>query len=255
MTEKSIKREQWGSKLGFVLAAVGSAVGLGNLWGFAYRSSQGGGAAFVLLYILVVLVVCLPIFVAEFALGRNTSTSAFLAPIKAAGPRWAPLGWLFLIAPLAIASYYAVIMGWTADIFIQSLFVGLPLNPEESSSLFDSIHAGKRDLIGQIFSLGLGAYIISGGIKKGIEKLNKICIPILFIILISLAIWAAFLTNSSVGYRNFLLNFDINQLANPTTIRNAFSQAFFSLSLGIGIMITYASYLSKKSDLPKQQSK
>jgi len=252
LTEKSIKREQWGSKLGFVLAAVGSAVGLGNLWGFAYRSSQGGGAAFVLLYILVVLVVCLPIFVAEFALGRNTSTSAFLAPIKAAGPRWAPLGWLFLIAPLAIASYYAVIMGWTADIFIQSLFVGLPLNPEESSSLFDSIHSGKRDLIGQIFSLGLGAYIISGGIKKGIEKLNKICIPILFIILISLAIWAAFLTNSGDGYRNFLLNFDINQLTNPTTIRNAFSQAFFSLSLGIGIMITYASYLNKKSDLPKQ---
>ena len=252
MTGKSIRREQWGSKLGFVLAAVGSAVGLGNLWGFAYRSSQGGGAAFVLLYVLVVLVVCLPIFVAEFALGRNTSTSAFLAPIKAAGPRWAPLGWLFLIAPLTIASYYAVIMGWTADIFIQSLFVGLPLNPEESSSLFDSIHSGKRDLIGQIFSLGLGAYIISGGIKKGIEKLNKICIPILFIILISLAIWAAFLTNSSVGYRNFLLNFDINQLTNPTTIRNAFSQAFFSLSLGIGIMITYASYLNKKSDLPKQ---
>jgi len=252
LTEKSIKREQWGSKLGFVLAAVGSAVGLGNLWGFAYRSSQGGGAAFVLLYVLVVMVVCLPIFVAEFALGRNTATSAFLAPIKAAGPRWAPLGWLFLIAPLSIASYYAVIMGWTADIFIQSLFVGLPLNPEESSSLFDSIHAGKRDLIGQIFSLGIGAYIISGGIKKGIEKLNKVCMPILFIILISLAIWAAFLSNSGEGYRNFLLNFDINQLKNPTTIRNAFSQAFFSLSLGIGIMITYASYLNKKSDLPKQ---
>ena len=170
LEQKSIQREQWNNKLGFILAAVGSAVGLGNLWGFAYRSSQGGGAAFVLLYILVVLVVCLPIFVAEFALGRNTSTSAFLAPIKAAGPRWAPLGWLFLIAPLAIASYYAVIMGWTADIFIQSLFVGLPLNPEESSSLFNSIHSGKRDLIGQIFSLILGAYIISGGIKKGIEK-------------------------------------------------------------------------------------
>jgi len=252
LTEKSTKREQWGTKLGFVLAAVGSAVGLGNLWGFAYRSSQGGGAAFVLLYILVVLVVCLPIFVAEFALGRNTSTSAFLAPIKAAGGKWSLLGWLFLIAPLAISSYYAVIMGWTADIFIQSLFVGLPLNAQDSSALFDSIHAGKRDMIGQLFSLGLGAYIISGGIKKGIEKINKICMPILFIILFSLAIWAAFLSNASDGYRNFLLNFDINQLANPTTIRNAFSQAFFSLSLGIGIMVTYASYLNKKTDIPKQ---
>ena len=252
MNQKSNKREQWSSKLGFVLAAVGSAVGLGNLWGFAYRSSEGGGAAFVILYIFVVLVVCIPIFVAELALGRNTSSSAFLAPIKAAGIKWAPLGWLFLIAPLTIASYYAVIMGWTADIFLKSIFNGLPSNPSSSGELFSQIHNGTRDFYGQIFSLGLGSLIVSGGIKKGIEKLNKICIPILFIILIALAIWAAFLGNAAEGYRNFLFNFDINQLANPTTIRNAFSQAFFSLSLGIGIMITYASYLNKKSNLTKQ---
>ncbi len=252
MEQKSIQREQWSTKLGFILAAVGSAVGLGNLWGFAYRSSQGGGAAFVILYIFVVLIVCLPIFVAEFALGRSSEKSAVLAPIKAAGKNWAPLGWLFLIAPLGIASYYAVIMGWTLDIFLQSLFSGLPDNVDEAASLFNSIHNGKRDFIGQIFSLALGAYIVSGGIKKGIEKLNKICMPILFFILILLAIWAAFLGNAEEGYRNFLLNFDFNQLTNPTTIRNAFSQAFFSLSLGIGIMITYASYLNKKSNLTKQ---
>ena len=252
MDQKSIKREQWSTKLGFVLAAVGSAVGLGNLWGFAYRSSQGGGGAFVLLYLLVVLVVCLPIFVAEFSLGRGTSSSAFIAPIKAAGKNWAPLGWLFLIAPLGIASYYAVIMGWTADIFVQSIFVGLPLNTEESSSLFSTIHSGNRDFIGQIFSITLAGYIVSGGISKGIEKLNRFCMPILFMILILLAIWAAFLGNSVEGYRNFLFNFDIKQLTNPTTIRNAFSQAFFSLSLGIGIMVTYASYLNKTSNLPKQ---
>ncbi len=252
MGKNSIQREQWGTKLGFILAAVGSAVGLGNLWGFAYRSSQGGGAAFVILYIFVVLVVCLPIFIAEFALGRSTGTSAVLAPIKAAGKKWSPLGWLFLIAPLAISSYYAVIMGWTADIFLQSLFKGLPQNIDQSSSLFNSIHNGNRDFIGQIFSLSLGAYIVSGGIKQGIEKLNKICIPILFIILALLVVWAGFLPNSGEGYKNFLLDFDIKQLTNPTTIRNAFSQAFFSLSLGIGIMITYASYLNKKSNLTNQ---
>ena len=264
MIQKKIKREQWSSRLGFVLAAVGSAVGLGNLWGFAYRSSEGGGAAFVVLYVLIVLIVCLPIFIAEFALGRSTGTSSFLAPIKAAGSNWAPLGWLFLISPLLIASYYAVIMGWTADIFIQSLFIGLPENADASSSLFTSLHAGElvfkdikplyleRDILGQVFSIVIGALIVSGGIKKGIEKLNKICMPILFIILISLVIWAAFLGNASEGYRNFILNFDIKQLTNPNTIRNAFSQAFFSLSLGIGIMITYSSYLNKKSNLPKQ---
>ena len=136
MEQKIIQREEWNSKLGFILAAVGSAVGLGNLWGFAYRSSQGGGAAFVLLYILVVLVVGIPIFVAEFSLGRSTTTSAVLAPTKAAGKKWAALGFLFLIAPLAIASYYAVIMGWTADIFFQSIFVGLPEDTNQAGELF-----------------------------------------------------------------------------------------------------------------------
>ena len=252
MRQELSSREQWSSKLGFVLAAVGSAVGLGNLWGFAYRSSEGGGAAFVILYLLVVLVVCLPIFVAEFSLGRNTSSSAFLAPIKAAGSNWAPLGWLFIIAPVAIASYYAVIMGWTLDIFVQSLFVGLPDDIDQASKIFSSINNGNRDFIGQIFSLLLGGFIVSGGINKGIEKINKICMPILFILLVFLVIWAAFLDKSGEGYSNYLFNFDIKQLTNITTIRYAFSQAFFSLSLGIGIMVTYASYLNKKSKLPSQ---
>ena len=252
MEQQSIQREEWNSKLGFVLAAVGSAVGLGNLWGFAYRSSQGGGAAFVILYIFVVLVVGIPIFVAEFSLGRSTNTSAVLAPIKAAGKKWSALGFLFLIAPLAIASYYAVIMGWTADIFFQSLIVGLPENTSQAGESFNLIHNGTRDFVGQSLSLVLAFYIVSGGIRKGIEKLNKICMPILFIILLGLVIWAAFLGNAGEGYRNFLFDFDLSQLANPTTIRNAFSQAFFSLSLGIGIMITYASYLNKKSNLTKQ---
>jgi len=252
LEQQSIQREEWNSKLGFILAAVGSAVGLGNLWGFAYRSSQGGGAAFVILYIFVVLVVGIPIFVAEFSLGRSTNTSAVLAPIKAAGKKWSALGFLFLIAPLAIASYYAVIMGWTADIFFQSLIVGLPENTSQAGESFNLIHNGTRDFVGQSLSLVLAFYIVSGGIKKGIEKLNKICMPILFIILLGLVIWAAFLGNAGEGYRNFLFDFDLSQLANPTTIRNAFSQAFFSLSLGIGIMITYASYLNKKSNLTKQ---
>ena len=252
MEQQSIQREEWNSKIGFILAAVGSAVGLGNLWGFAYRSSQGGGAAFVILYIFVVLVVGIPIFVAEFSLGRSTNTSAVLAPIKAAGKKWSALGFLFLIAPLAIASYYAVIMGWTADIFFQSLIVGLPENTSQAGESFNLIHNGTRDFVGQSLSLVLAFYIVSGGIRKGIEKLNKICMPILFIILLGLVIWAAFLGNAGEGYRNFLFDFDLSQLANPTTIRNAFSQAFFSLSLGIGIMITYASYLNKKSNLTKQ---
>ena len=251
MDSKISQREQWTSKLGFILAAAGSAVGLGNLWGFAYRASQGGGAAFVLLYILIVLIVCLPVFVAEMALGRNAMASTLLAPVKLAGKNWYPLGILFFIAPLGIASYYSVIMGWTADTLFHSLFFGLPKNLTEAETFFGSISSGSSVLLGHLLSLVLTAIIVSSGIKKGIEKVTRYFMPILFIIIVILAIWATSLSGAWEGYKTFLLKFDFNELRNPQTIRNAFTQAFFSLSLGIGIMVTYASYLNKKSNLPK----
>ena len=148
MDSKISPREQWTSKLGFILAAAGSAVGLGNLWGFAYRASQGGGAAFVLLYLLIVLIVCLPVFVAEMALGRNATASTLLAPVKLAGKNWYPLGILFFIAPLGIASYYSVIMGWTADTLFHSLFFGLPKNLSDAETFFGSISSGSSVLLG-----------------------------------------------------------------------------------------------------------
>ena len=251
MNSKINQREQWTSKLGFILAATGSAVGLGNLWGFAYRASQGGGAAFVLLYVLIVLIVCLPVFVAEMALGRNTVSSTLLAPVKLAGKNWYPLGILFFIAPLGIASYYSVIMGWTADTLFHSLFFGLPENLVEAENFFNSISSGSSVLLGHLLSLLLTALIVSSGIKKGIEKITKYFMPLLFIILVMLAIWATSLSGAWDGYKTFLFKFDFAELRNPQTIRNAFTQAFFSLSLGIGVMVTYASYLSKKSNLAK----
>ncbi len=251
MNKKNSQREQWTSKLGFILAAAGSAVGLGNLWGFAYRSSQGGGAAFVILYILIVLIVCLPVFVAEMALGRNAISSSLIAPVKLGGKNWYPLGILFFIAPLGIASYYSVIMGWTADTFFHSLFFGLPKDLSEAENFFGSISSGSSVLLGHLLSLVLTAVVVSSGIKKGIEKVTRFFMPILFFILLLLAIWATSLSGAWEGYKTFLLKFELSQLANPQTIRNAFTQAFFSLSLGIGVMVTYASYLSKKSNLPK----
>ena len=251
MKKVSNKREQWNSRLGFILAAAGSAVGLGNLWGFAYRSSQGGGAAFLILYILIVLVVCLPVFIAELALGRNSSSSALLAPLKLGGNRWEPLGFLFFIAPLGIASYYTVIMGWTADSLFHSLFFGLPQNLKEAENFFGSISSGSSVLLGHTLSLVLTAVIVSSGIKKGIEKITKFFMPILFFLIIALAIWSTSLSGAWDGYKTFLFKLDMSELRNPATIRNAFTQAFFSLSLGIGVMITYASYLKKRSNLPK----
>ena len=244
-------REQWRSSLGFVLAAAGSAVGLGNLWGFSYRASEGGGAAFLVLYVLVVLVVCLPVLVAEMVLGRSTFSSSLIAPVRAAGARWSPLGWLFLLAPLGIGSYYAVLMGWTLDTFFHSLFVGLPADISEAQDFFGSISEGSSVLLGQLISLVLTAVIVAAGVRGGIERLTKWCMPILFILLLILAIWASTLSGAWEGYKEFL-SWDKAEFFKPSTIRNAFAQAFFSLSLGIGIMITYASYLGRKNKLPKE---
>ncbi len=245
------EREQWASRLGFILAAAGSAVGLGNLWGFAYRASQGGGLAFLILYILIVSLVCLPVFVAELALGRNSSSSALIAPVKLGGRRWYPLGILFFIAAIGISSYYSVIMGWTADTLFHSLFFGLPSNLSEAENFFNSISSGSSVLLGHSLSLVLTACIVSSGVKNGIEKVTKFFMPVLFILIFILAIWAISLSGAWDGYKTFLFKLDLEQLRNPTTIRNAFTQAFFSLSLGIGVMVTYASYLKKRSNLPK----
>ena len=251
MNTKTAQREQWTSRLGFILAAAGSAVGLGNLWGFAYRSSQGGGGAFVFLYLLIVLIVCIPVFVAELALGRSAMESSLIAPVKLGGKLWYPLGILFFVAPLGILSYYSVIMGWAADTFFHSLFFGLPKDIDEANNFFSSVSTGSSVLLGHSLSLLLTAIVVSSGIKKGIEKVTKYFMPILFIILLVLAIWAATLSGAWEGYKTFLFKFNFEELKNPQTIRYAFSQAFFSLSLGIGIMVAYASYLNKKSNLPK----
>ncbi|ABX09366.1 sodium-dependent transporter [Prochlorococcus marinus] len=245
-------REKWRSGLGFVLAAAGSAVGLGNLWGFAYRSSQGGGLAFLLLYILVVLVVCLPVLVGEMVLGRSTASSPFLAPVQAAGESWKPLGWLFAISSCGILSFYAVIMGWTADTFFHSLFIGLPVDMVEASDFFGRISSGNSVFVGQIISLVLTGSVVAAGVRGGIERLTRWAMPLLFVLLLILAIWATTLSGSWEGYTSFLFKWDPSQLLDKTTIRNAFTQAFFSLSLGIGIMVAYSSYLDKNNKLPKE---
>lgn len=246
------EREQWRSGLGFALAAAGSAVGLGNLWGFAYRSSQGGGLAFLVLYIFVVLVVCLPVLVAEMVLGRSTASSPFIAPVKAAGKTWKPLGWLFAIASCGILSFYAVIMGWTIDTFFHSVFIGLPSDMNEAGEFFGKISSGNSVFVGQIISLLLTALVVTAGVRGGIEKLTKWAMPFLFILLITLSIWAATLSGAWEGYTSFLLKWDPSQLFDKTTISNAFKQAFFSLSLGIGIMVAYSSYLDRRNHLPKE---
>ena len=245
-------REQWRSGLGFVLAAAGSAVGLGNLWGFAYRASQGGGGAFLLLYLLIVLVVCLPVLVAEMVLGRSTGHSPLLAPVTAAGSRWQPLGWLFIAASCGILAFYAVLMGWTGHTLIHALFVGLPPDLDSATTFFQGVSGGNSVLLGQALSLLLTAAVVATGVQAGIERLSRWALPLLFVLLIALAIWAAGLDGAEAGRQTFLLDFDRAQLLNLTTIRNAFNQAFFSIGTGIGCILAYAAYLDRRAHLPRE---
>ena len=245
-------KEHWGSRLGFVLAAAGSAVGLGNLWGFAYRASQGGGGAFLLLYLLIVLVVCLPVLVAEMVLGRSTGHSPLLAPVTAAGKRWQPLGWVFIAASCGILAFYAVLMGWTGHTLLHALLVGLPADLDASNTFFAGVSSGSSVLLGQGLSLLLTALVVVTGVQAGIERLSRWALPLLFVLLIGLAIWASGLEGAVAGRQTFLLEFDRSQLLNLTTIRNAFNQAFFSIGTGIGCILAYAAYLDRRAHLPRE---
>ena len=245
-------KEQWRSGLGFVLAAAGSAVGLGNLWGFAYRASQGGGGAFLLLYVLIVLVVCLPVLIAEMVLGRSTGNSPLLAPVTAAGRRWQPMGWLFVLAASGILAFYAVLMGWTGATLVQTLSWGLPSDIEQAEAFFAGLSGGRAALIGQLLSLVATALVVAAGVRSGIERLSRWGLPLLFVLLIGLAVWASGLEGAMEGYRTFLLRWDSAELTNLTTIRNAFTQAFFSIGTGIGCILAYAAYLDRKAHLPRE---
>ena len=245
-------KEQWRSGLGFVLAAAGSAVGLGNLWGFAYRASQGGGGAFLLLYVLIVLVVCLPVLVAEMVLGRSTGSSPLLAPVTAAGRRWQPMGWLFVLAASGILAFYAVLMGWTGATLVQTVTQGLPSDMAQAEAFFAGLSGGRAALLGQLLSLVVTAFVVAAGVRGGIERLSRWGLPLLFVLLIGLAIWAAGLDGAVEGYRTFLLRWDSAQLTNLTTIRNAFTQAFFSIGTGIGCILAYAAYLDRRAHLPRE---
>mgnify|MGYP005660038655 FL=1 len=245
-------KEQWRSGLGFVLAAAGSAVGLGNLWGFAYRASQGGGGAFLLLYLLIVLVVCLPVLVAEMVLGRSTGSSPLLAPVNAGGRPWQPMGWLFVLAASGILAFYAVLMGWTGATLVQTLSQGLPRDIDAAEAFFAGLSGGRSALIGQLLSLAVTGAVVAAGVRGGIERLSRWGLPLLFVLLIGLAIWAAGLDGAAEGYRTFLLRWDSAELTNLTTIRNAFTQAFFSIGTGIGCILAYSAYLDREARLPRE---
>lgn len=241
-------RELFDSRWGFVMAAVGSAVGLGNMWRFAYVAAEGGGAAFLVLYTIMVLFLGIPLMLSELVVGRNTHLSPVGALRKLGGRRWSALGMLFVLAGFLILSYYSVIAGWTMRFAAEAAVSGFAADPgAHFSAIAEGTAASLWHLVFMVGTIG----IVMAGVKGGIERAALILMPTLVLIIIALALWAATLDGASEGYA-YYLSPDLSRLLDPTVIGLAASQAFFSLSLGMGAMLTFASYLSRDEDLNEQ---
>ncbi len=244
----SAPREQWSSRAGFVLAAIGSAVGLGNMWRFSYLAAENGGAAFVILYLAVTLLVGLPVLLAELVIGRGSQKSPVRALAHFGGPAWRPLGVVFVAAGFLILSYYGVIAGWTLRYAATSLWGGFEAG---SAERFGEIATGW-DAFGLHVAFMAGTIaVVSRGVSRGIERTSLVLMPTLFVLVCGLALYAATLDGASPGY-DYYLSTDFSKTFSLDVLKDASGQAFFSLSLGMGAMLTYGSYLSRENDLPSE---
>lgn len=244
-------RENWGSKVGFILAAAGSAVGLGNIWRFPYVTGENGGGVFIFVYIICVLLLGLPLLLAELTIGRHTQLNP-LGAFKKLKPRtpWFTLGGLGILTGFIIFSFYAVVAGWTLGYLFTSIKGTLSgISAEKISLYFDRFV--ENPLISMLCFAGvviITTIIVARGIKGGIEKWSKILMPALFIMLVLVMIRSLTLPGASAGLK-FLFWPDFSELE-PSIMLKALGQAFFSMSLGMGCMLTYGSYLSKKENMP-----
>lgn len=247
MPSPTSSRELFATRSGFVLAAAGSAVGLGNMWRFPYQAAEGGGAAFVLLYVLMTFLVGVPIMASEFAIGRRSRRSPIAACRKIGGAAWVPMGCLAVLTPLVILAYFSVISGWTMRYAIDSLsgFSG------DYAQRFGEVSSGLPAIAFHLVLMTITVAVVHRGVRKGIEQASLVLMPLLFVLLLGLVFWASTLPGSDRGYE-FYLQPSFADILNPTVIKQAAAQAFLSLSVGMGIMITYSSYLDSRHDLAQE---
>ena len=240
-------RGSFSSKFGFIAAAAGSAIGLGNIWQFPYVAGQNGGAAFLLLYVGWILFIGLPIMIGEIAIGRKTRSNPYGAYKALGGKSWALVGLFGILCGIMILSFYNVVSGWAFGYFINVAFGDL-LQETDYSGFFGNFVYNFGDNL--IYSLGfmlITAFIVYQGVQKGIEGAAKLLMPTLFVLLISLIVYGLTLPNAMDGVRFYL--FPDFSLINGASIYSALGQAFFSLSLGMGALITYGSYIGKDDNI------
>ena len=249
---QKMDRASFGSKIGAILAAAGSAVGLGNIWRFPYEAGNHGGAAFILLYLACVFIMGMPIMIAEFTVGRRAKASTGRAfGLLANNSKWNVIGMLGVLAGLLILGYYSVVAGWTLEYILSSVTNGFAdKKPEDFVAAFQSFSQDPiRPVVWLLAFLLFTHYIVVKGVKDGIEKSSKILMPVLFILIVVLAICSMALPNASKGLE-FLLKPDFSKV-NADVFLGAMGQAFFSLSLGMGCLSTYASYFGSDTRLGK----
>lgn len=230
-----------------ILVAAGSAIGLGALWRFPYIAGKHGGAAFLLVFLLSIFVVGIPAMLAEFAVGRSTKKNA-VGAFRTLSKRWSWLGYSGVLGALLISGYYYIIAGWSLEYFVNSLTGGIFGSPLTFKEQFDVFQGSWKPLLCAIIFILMTHFIVSRGVEKGIEKAAKFMMPLLLIILVIMAVRVAFMPGASEGYR-FFLSCDFAEAFKVETIMMAIGQAFFSLSVGMGCMVTYASYFKQGNNM------
>ena len=249
--QQSGVRASWATRLGFILAAAGSSIGLGNIWKFPYVAGQHGGGLFILFYLMFVLLIGVPIMLAEFLIGRTSARDAVGAFRVLAGNRspWRAAGWIALGAAFLLFSFYSVVAGWVFYFLFKALQGGFSANPDVIAALFQNLVGSPAQVLfwQVLFIIATGA-IVAGGIRGGIERWSRILLPLLFIMLIGLVVYG--LTTPAAGQAWRFMFYPRWEAFSWPLVLEAMGQAFFSLSLGAGVMITYGSYLDKNAHLP-----
>lgn len=247
MTEK---RHQWASNLGFILAAAGSAVGLGNIWKFPGKVGAYGGGAFLLCYLLIVFLVGFPVMLAELSIGRATQKNV-VGAFRTLNPRWRFAGYIGIVTLFVILSYYCVVGGWVLK-YVQIYAAGAHFGagPGAYADYFSTFSARPVEpLLWGLGFLVLCIVVVVRGVSQGIEKVSKVLMPLLFLLLAGLVVYSVTRPGAGEGLR-FLFGIDPARLSGDTLV-GALGQAFFSLSVGMGIMVTYGSYVPKSENLAK----
>ena len=244
-------RGNFGSKLGVILATAGSAVGLGNVWRFPYMTGQNGGAAFILIYLVCIILLGLPGMMSEFIIGRHSASNAARAYTTLGGHKaWGVVGFVGVITSMIILGFYAVVAGWCMQYLFASIMGGVHGDPEYVKSYFQSFAADPvKPALWTVAFILLTHLVVVRGVRNGIEKASKILMPLLFVLLVIIVIASCSLPGAMKGVE-FLLNPDFSKV-DENVLLEALGQAFFSLSLGTACLCTYASYFTRQTNLLK----